>query len=566
MEQIIKIRKKVGGKVVESLISSKDILIEKSNTKHDGTKLSDLIHYLQGSSTISNQALMIGKGNKISNIPQHIVTGQDPDDMSRLILTKGIDFPLTNLENDRKYMYHIYVLGPAGIAEYWGGFIEDLSLDDDHIIIKMDRTNFVLSNYPAICLCQINDTDGNWYGTILEDTDVSGASSIGRETEVFNNGFTFGTQTKAFGIDTFAGGLLSSAEGPGALSIGYSTRSFGAFTASFNKKTVAYNDYSFATGNRGTAFGERSFISGQSGVNAILDLGVNMNMTKEEIFELWKNHRFGNQPFSMAFGSSTHVSGENNFAGGRNDHVSGGYCGSMGQNSILHGYDILSDGEGNAIFGYKHNIVGDTNLAGGEGNTMVGRYNILGGSYNIITGDNSGCFGYNNVIKGKCGYAFGGHLEVSEFQVVFGHYNKPSEDDAIQFGWGEKDNPENLFELKKTGDAWFKGDITVGQKREEVLTMSTLLSIAGNYKKNDLVGGITSEITPTLLYDTVFDEYVITIDDAEYARASAGESIRVATEILNASNTRIIFYNAGEEVIRTIPKAGPLSNGLLFVE
>lgn len=85
----------------------------------------------------------------------------------------------------------------------------------------------------------------------------------------------------------------------------------------------------------------------------------------------------------------------------------------------------------------------------------------------------------------------------------------------------------------------------------------------GRYSVKDLVAGITSELRVSFLYPMDIDEYAVAIDDVEVDRESYGGTIRIASELINATGTQIVFYSNGEEVVRatvqpTIPKCGVL--------
>ncbi len=85
----------------------------------------------------------------------------------------------------------------------------------------------------------------------------------------------------------------------------------------------------------------------------------------------------------------------------------------------------------------------------------------------------------------------------------------------------------------------------------------------GTYAVKNLIEGITAELSVSFLYPLALDEYAIVIDGVEIDRQSYGNTIRIATELLNAKETQIAFYENGVEKIRakvepTIPNCGVL--------
>lgn len=89
-------------------------------------------------------------------------------------------------------------------------------------------------------------------------------------------------------------------------------------------------------------------------------------------------------------------------------------------------------------------------------------------------------------------------------------------------------------------------------------------SIAGTYIANDLVGGITAEFNPQLIYPIKTDTYAIFIDGNEFAKANYGETLKVASEVLKATNVAIVFYDGEKQVLSALPSASEASRGLLL--
>lgn len=86
----------------------------------------------------------------------------------------------------------------------------------------------------------------------------------------------------------------------------------------------------------------------------------------------------------------------------------------------------------------------------------------------------------------------------------------------------------------------------------------------GTYATKELIAGITSELNVSFLYPLEFDEYAIAIDGVEIDRQSYGGTMRIASQLLKAKNTQIVFYRNGEEVIKARVNPTILNCGMLY--
>lgn len=86
----------------------------------------------------------------------------------------------------------------------------------------------------------------------------------------------------------------------------------------------------------------------------------------------------------------------------------------------------------------------------------------------------------------------------------------------------------------------------------------------GTYAIKELIKDITAELSVSFIYPLEFDEYAVAIDGVEIERQSYGGTMRIATELLKAKNTQIVFYRNDEEVIRARVQPTILNCGMLY--
>ena len=86
----------------------------------------------------------------------------------------------------------------------------------------------------------------------------------------------------------------------------------------------------------------------------------------------------------------------------------------------------------------------------------------------------------------------------------------------------------------------------------------------GTYAMKELIEGITAELSVSFIYPLEFDEYAVAIDGVEIERQSYGGTMRIATELLKAKNTQIVFYRNDEEVIKARVNPTILNCGMLY--
>ena len=171
---------------------------------------------------------------------------------------------------------------------------------------------------------------------------------------------------------------------------------------------------------------------------------------------------------------STYKIGENSF-------VMGSQSAAPAPHSFSFGIQNLVSGEGSIAIGYK-------NSASGYGSVALGRENVAGGGHSFT-------YGYGNQSIGEYSYAGGlnteawaigshsegiGTIATTQAQHVEGKYNIL--DTETQFlhiiGNGQDNaNRSNAMTVDKNGNGWFAGKITVGEKKEKLVTTTELEKI-----------------------------------------------------------------------------------------
>ena len=86
----------------------------------------------------------------------------------------------------------------------------------------------------------------------------------------------------------------------------------------------------------------------------------------------------------------------------------------------------------------------------------------------------------------------------------------------------------------------------------------------GTYAARELIKGITAELSVSFLYPLEFDEYAVAIDGVVIERKSYGGTMRIASELLKAKDTQIVFYKNDEEVIKARVQPTILNCGMLY--
>lgn len=199
----------------------------------------------------------------------------------------------------------------------------------------------------------------------------SNAVAYGMHSHAEGSSSTFGNVSHAEGSWTKTGHSDWSTVGTASATYGYAAHSEGS-------NTWAEGQNSHAEGYNTTAYGKTSHAQGSSEYNDILDrietlepgapIGQQYEEKQNEIIEEW-NKKFGyyKHPFSLAWGESSHVEGENCLALGAISHAEG-------DRNIAKGYSSHAEGYSTIASGLRSHAEGLSTIAEGNHSHAEGRY------------------------------------------------------------------------------------------------------------------------------------------------------------------------------------------------
>lgn len=130
------------------------------------------------------------------------------------------------------------------------------------------------------------------------------------------------------------------------------------------------------------------------------------------------------------------------------------------------------------------------------------------GSNTVAAGEHSHAGGYQSEAKANGSFVHGkGLLAESDYQAVFGQYNKPTTDAELIIGNGDSTaKRSNALEVTRSGDAYVQGGVYVGGSGGNKADARELAT-------KDYVEKVVSAGAANALTDTATGEYVV-IDDA----------------------------------------------------
>lgn len=242
--------------------------------------------------------------------------------------------------------------------------------------------------------------------------EVNGATAIGVGAHAEGcTTLAYGYSSHAEGCDTFARGGRSHSEGT-------STKAWGHKSHAEGGNTIAVGIASHAEGE-GTGF--YKFI----------------NQDADTVCNDWKSLDRDNK-FHMAYGTDSHVEGKNNLATGTASHAEG--------------FATLSQGTASHTEGRETAAIG--NQAHAEGRDTVAQ-----GSYSHAEGQGTIAKYNHQHVQGKYNEPLG-----SNYLHIVG--NGSGEDVLDESGNVITKNRSNAHTLDKNGNAWFAGDVYIGESGE----------------------------------------------------------------------------------------------------
>lgn len=217
---------------------------------------------------------------------------------------------------------------------------------------------------------------------------------------------------------------------------GYMTQAAGDYSHAENIKTIARGYASHAEGNMTQATGDYSHAEG-------LDTEAEGESAHAEG---WRTSSKGNHSHAeglntQANGSTAHAEGGATIARGEGSHAEGCWSRAEGDYSHAEGESTIATGYASHAEGFQASSKGNHSHAEGEYTIATGRAQHVQGIYNI---------------------------ENSNYAHIVG--NGLKEDEYDTDGKLIKQNRSNAHTLDWEGNAWFAGDVTIGENSEKLIT------------------------------------------------------------------------------------------------
>ena len=288
--------------------------------------------------------------------------------------------------------------------------------------------------------------------------------------------------TRTIGANTFA--------------VGVNTKVLSKNSAGFGDGNLSYGSHSFVAGKNNqvgfaaTAFGRNNHSSGdvttsfgqQNAANGYVSLATGANTTASGIASSsfgTLTEASGNK--SSAFGGGTTASGENSVATGNKTTASGKDSVSIGQETIASGEDSLAVGKLSQATGLR-------SIAGGFKTESTGGNAVSFGNMTKATGTHSIAIGDQTIAEGEASFAEGRQtIAKRRSQHVYGEFNIADSEGTANYnrgkyvhivGNGTADNKRsNAHTLDWNGNAWFAGNITIGEDKKSLATEDFVRSL-----------------------------------------------------------------------------------------
>lgn len=194
---------------------------------------------------------------------------------------------------------------------------------------------------------------------------------------------------------------------------------------------------------------------------------------------LLSGHTIGQK--GEAEGSEIFNDYQNNVATGVNSKAEGGYTSATGAHAHAEGYHTTASG-------FDSHSEGNYTFSSGAHSHSEGNGTQAIGSYSHAEGDHTQAIGQGSHSEGLGTKAYG------RFQKVSGTYNIEDNDNLyihiVGNGKQEDEKDEeghiisqyrsNAYTLDWNGNAWFAGDITVGENNEKLVTDEDINKILGD--------------------------------------------------------------------------------------
>jgi len=295
----------------------------------------------------------------------------------------------------------------------------------------------------------------------------SHASGYGT-TALGDNSYTEGQYTVANGINSHAEGTVTTANGLGAHAEGRNTFANGTYSHAEGQESVADGERSHAEGYKTSASGQSSHAEGQqSKANGSyshaegFNCSANGNASHSEGQSCVANDYSHAEGFgSQALGSYAHAEGQTTTANGACSHTEGRNTSTDANATYAH-----SEGFGTVARGSASHAEGQNTQANGACSHSEGFLTQANGMRSHAEGSSTVAEGHYSHAEG------GGTIASGQYQHVQGKFNQAHPYMAHIVGGGTSDTDrKNIHTLDWNGGAWFKGDITVGDRNLKVAT------------------------------------------------------------------------------------------------
>ena len=199
---------------------------------------------------------------------------------------------------------------------------------------------------------------------------------------------------------------------------------------------------------------------------------------------------------SKALGDLSHAEGNNTTARANNSHTEGNKTETGGNGVAPHAEGVRSKAYASGSHAEGIDSIASHDAAHAEGKETQ------------AIGEHSHAGGYQSEAKANGSFVHGkGLLAESDYQAVFGQYNKPTTDAALIIGNGDSTaKRSNALEVTRSGDAYVQGGVYVGGSGGNKADARELAT-------KDYVEKVVSAGAANALTDTATGEYVV-IDDA----------------------------------------------------
>lgn len=313
----------------------------------------------------------------------------------------------------------------------------------------------------------------------------------------------------AFGVGSSAFGTKAQALGGKSFAEGSKTIAFSNNTHAEGNGTFAAGQHAHSEGNGTSALGNASHAEGQE--TDAIGLGSHSeglwskaegqgSHAEGEMTEAILNNSHAEGHLTKAKGNNSHAEGNDTEAKGENSHAEGYLTKAFGNMSHAEGNDTEASGNSSHSEGYLTKATEKGSHAEGTSAQATNEDAHAEGNNTLASGYRSHAEGFETVAKNTNSHAEGvSTITGGDHQHVQGKFNKEmdgnyahvvgngkSEDEYDENGNLIEQNRSNAHTLDWDGNAWFAGDVRVGENNKKLLTGDDVSTVAITGKYEDL--------------------------------------------------------------------------------